>query len=133
MNDAFVMRRGKRIGNLNAEIEQLFIPERLARHAVLQRLALEILHRDKKPPAVLANFVNRANARMIERRSRASFAPETFERDGIFRDIIRKELQRNRTAEIHILGFVNDAHAAAAEFLENPVVRKLRTGARCPG
>ena len=67
MNDAFIMRRGKRIGNLNAEVEQIFVPERFARYSVLQRLALEILHGDEEPPPVLANFVNRANAGMIER------------------------------------------------------------------
>jgi hypothetical protein len=35
---------------------------------------------------------------------------------------MRKELQRNAPAQLHILGFVNYSHTAAAEAVEDPIV-----------
>ncbi len=39
------------------------------------------------------------------------------------RKIIGQELQGDETAKLGVLGFVDHAHAAATEFLDNAVVR----------
>src|SRR5208282_3582405 len=70
---------------------------------------------------------------MIQSRSRARFAPKSFQRHGIFRHIVRQEFQRDQSAKINVLGLVNNAHASAAKFFQNPVMRKLRAGRRNAG
>ena len=54
--------------------------ERLTRDAMLQRLALQQLHRDEGAAFVFANFVNRADIWMIQRRGRTRLALEAFDR-----------------------------------------------------
>ena len=39
------------------------------------------------------------------------------------REAIRKELQGNEAAELGVLSFIDDAHAATTEFFQNAVVR----------
>ena len=72
---------------------------------------------------MLADFVDSADVRMIQRGSSASFAPKAFERLGILGNILRKELQRYESAEFEIFGLGNDAHAAPAKNFDNLVVR----------
>ena len=66
--------------------------------------------------------VNRANAGMIERGSRAGFTEETLE--GLFVAMrgFRKKLQGDTPAKLGVFGFVDDAHAAFAELAENAVM-----------
>ena len=47
---------------------------------VLQRFAAEALHDNEELPFVLTNFVDGANIRMVERRSRARLAPKSLQR-----------------------------------------------------
>jgi hypothetical protein len=49
------------------------------------------------------------------------FATEALEGLGIARQVIRQKLERHGTAELEVLGFVDDAHAAAAELRQDAV------------
>jgi len=60
---------------------------------------------------------------VIQRRGRSSFAAEAVERDGIARRHIRQKFQSYHAAEARVFGFIDDAHAAAAEFFEDAVMR----------
>src|SRR5208282_3534351 len=90
---------------------------------MFQRLPVQKLHRYGPLSIALVNFVNRADVRMVQRRCGASFAAESFESRGIFRDVAGKKLQRDEAAEIHVLGFVDHTHPAAAQFLDDAIVR----------
>jgi len=50
------------------------------------------------------------------------FALEAREGVGIFGDIIGEEFEGDVAVEANVFGFVDDAHAAAAKFLEDAVV-----------
>jgi hypothetical protein len=39
------------------------------------------------------------------------------------RQLVGQEFQRNKTAKLRVLGFVNHAHTATAELLDDAVVR----------
>jgi hypothetical protein len=52
-----------------------------------------------------------------------SFAAEAFERLRVVRNIIGQEFEGDKTSEFEILGLVNHAHAASAQFFEDVVVR----------
>jgi hypothetical protein len=90
---------------------------------VLQCHAIQKLHGDKRLPIFLANVVNRADVGVIERRRRLRLALKPAERLGIARHIVGKKLQSDKAPQPRVLGLINDAHAAAAQLLDNAVVR----------
>ena len=55
---------------------------------------------------------------------------EPFKRLRVAGDVLRKELQRNETAELVVLGFVDDAHASATEFLDHSIVGNSKADRR---
>ena len=67
-------------------------PAALPRDAVVQRRAIEVLHRDEGSALVLAEVVDGANARVIEGRGGASFAAEAFQGLRVPRHFVRQEL-----------------------------------------
>ncbi len=66
---------------------------------MLQRLPLEQLHGNKRPAFELADVINRANIRMIQRRCGPRLAPESLDRLRILRNVVRKKFQRHIAAE----------------------------------
>src|SRR5262249_3869495 len=84
VNDSFGMRRIQRVGHFDAEIKQALHAHWAARYGVLEGFPLQILHGDEPPIALLADFINGADVRMIQRRRRARFAPESLQRLRIF-------------------------------------------------
>ncbi len=90
---------------------------------MLQRQAVKKLHGDKSMTLILANLINRADIRMIQRRSRLCLALKTRSGQRILRHFVRQKLQRNKAAQAGIFSLVNHAHTAAAQFLDNAVVR----------
>ncbi len=123
MDDARSVRGVERVGNLDPKLDQLFERHRPVADPVFQRLAFEKLHRDEPLPAVLADLVNRADVRMVQRRRGARLAHEAVGRGAIAGQLIGQELQRDVTAKQKVLGAIDDAHSAAAEHLENAIVR----------
>ena len=89
---------------------------------MLQRLAIEELHRDERLPVFFSNVVDGANIGMIQRRGGLGFAAEATERRRIFGEIVRQEFQSDVATEACVLGFVNHTHAAAADSFYNAVV-----------
>jgi hypothetical protein len=71
--------------------------------------------------------VNRADVGVIQRGRRPRFAAESLQRLRVVRNVKRQEFQCNEAAELQILGFVNDAHSAATEFLDDAIVRNCPT------
>ena len=128
MNDAFRVRGVESVRNLDGNVQSFLERNRLAGDALLQRLAFEQLHGDHRLAVVLGDFVNGADVRMIQSGSGARFAAKTFERVGIARDFGGKEFQRDKSAEVRILGFINHAHPAAAEFFDDAEVRNDLSG-----
>ncbi len=97
--------------------------ERALGDGVLERHAIEKFHGDEADAAfAFADFVDGADVVVIERGGGAGFAAEAFERGGIFGDVVGKKFQRDETAEREVFGFVDDSHAAAAEFFDDAVV-----------
>ena len=64
---------------------------------------------------------------MVQRRGRPGLATEAFERLRVACQILGKKFQGNKTAEFRVLGFVDDAHPAAAQLFEDVI-----TGDRLP-
>ncbi len=92
-------------------------------NVILQGVAFEKFHGDKVLALILAEFVDRADIGMIERRGGLGFAEEALEGLGFVRPFRRKEFQGDYPIQLHVLGGVNDAHPAATNLLMDPVVR----------
>ena len=90
---------------------------------MLQRQPIQKLHGDERLPVLLANVVNRANIGVVECRRCAGFTTKSFESLRVLRQFIRQELQGYKSPKLGVLGFVNDTHAAAAQLLDDAVMR----------
>jgi len=104
VEDALCMRGIERVGDLNAQVEQVFGRQRPRGNAMSQRLALEQLHDDIGLALVFADVVERADVRMVQCGRRARLAAEPIERVTIFRVLVRQELQRDVPAEANVFG-----------------------------
>src|SRR5260370_37594602 len=90
---------------------------------MLKRQAVQKLHGQEEMAVFLPNLMDGADIGMIKGGSGAGFAAETLQCLRILRDIVGEKLKRDKSAERDIFGLVNHAHAAAAEFLDDAVVR----------
>jgi hypothetical protein len=122
MNNALGVSGVERIRDLDSEVEYFIQRQRLAADVISQTLAVNELHGDERP-VTLANVVDRADAGMVQSRSRVRLAPETFQGLSVLGNIFRKELQGNGPFQANVLGFVNYAHAACAKLLDYSEVR----------
>ena len=111
------------IGNLNADAEQRFDIDGPPANAVLQRLPIEILHGDEGMAVMFIDLVYGADVRVIQGGCRLSLPLKAAQGLRIACDFVGKELQSDEALELGVLGFEDNTHAAAAEFLDNPVVR----------
>ena len=90
---------------------------------MLQRGTIQILHHEEGFAALLADVVDRADVWMVQCRRGFRLATKPLQRLPILRQIFREKFQRDEASEPGVLGLVDDTHAAAAEFLDDPVVR----------
>src|SRR5882762_3308921 len=72
---------------------------------------------------MLADLVDGADVRMVEGRSCTCLAAEPFQCLRILPHIFGEKLQRDEAPKLGVLSLVHHAHSAAAEFLNNAVVR----------
>ncbi len=115
MNNALSVSGIERIGNLYGKIDDLVSGKGLLLDEMLQRLAFEMLHRDKSAAIFLTNIMNGTDVRMVQSGRSLSLSLETGKRMRVSRNIVRQEFQGNKAIKARVLGLINDAHARATE------------------
>src|SRR5579859_2078548 len=123
MDDSSFVRSIERVCNFDGKRQHRLRVQGLSANAVLQCHSIQKLHGDERPPMLVIDLIDRADVRVVQGRSGLGFALEAVERLRIFSYLVRKELEGDEAAEFYILGFVDHAHAAAAQSFQNPVVR----------
>src|SRR5882672_7437266 len=123
MNDALGMSGVERIGNLNANFQDVVQFYGSISDHVLQGCAVEKLHHDEGLAVLLVNLVNGADVGMVQRGGSLGFALEAAECLRIFGNVVGQELEGNEAAELQVLSLVDHTHASAAELLNDAVVR----------
>src|SRR5262249_29178984 len=83
---------------------------------------------DESTPLLFTDVMNCANVRVVQRRSRLSFALEPGKRSRVLRQFSWQKLQSDKAMQARVLGFVDHAHASAAEFLDDAVMRNVFDG-----
>ena len=72
---------------------------------------------------LLADFVDGADVGMVQRRGGLRFTLETGQSLGVSGHLIGQELEGYKAVAARVLGLVDHTHPAAAELLDNAVVR----------
>ena len=122
MDDALGVTRSQRVGDLNADIEDLLQLHRPAQHALLQADAFQPLHHDEGMAVGVLNVVDGADAGVVKLRGGAGFPEEAVERVAVVHHLGRNELQRHVPSQARVFRVVHSAHPAATEFRNNAVV-----------
>ena len=113
-----------------AERQQQIDLERAPGDAMLQRRPVEELHDEERAAVLLADVVDGADVGVVQRRRGPRLAAESGQGLGIVGEVWRQELQRDEALQPRILGFVDHAHPAAAQLLDDAVVRERLTDQR---
>ena len=95
-----------------------------ARRSSRAASALEQLHRDEPLPLVRVDVVDGADAGVVEGRGSVRLALEALERLGLRGEALGQELEGHGTPEPGVLGLVDDPHPAAAQLLDDAIVRE---------
>jgi len=123
MNDALRVSGVERVRHLDPNLQNAIQIHGAIRDQVLQGRAVEKLHHDERLPVLLVNLVDGADVRMVQPGSGLGFPLEAAESLRVLGHILGQELEGNKAIQFDVFGLVDDAHATAAELLDNPVVR----------
>ena len=111
------------VSHLNADVDDLMDLEGLGTgEAVSQRQAFHQFHDEEGSAFVLADVVDRADVRVIQRGGRPGFGSEPFHGRQIIGQVLGHELECHGTAQTDIFGSVHDAHPACAELADDSIV-----------
>src|SRR5208337_1334249 len=111
------------VGNLNCQAKQDIELDGLSGDAVLQGGAFQKLHGDEGLAILLADVIDGADIWMIEGRCGLRFALKASESLGVAGNVFRQEFQRDKTLQASVFRFIDNSHAATAEFFDDAVVR----------
>jgi hypothetical protein len=88
----------------------------------VETFAVDKLHGVIKHAVTFAHAKHRDDVRVVQPRRGLGLATEPLEVNGIAEAGRRKHLERHMPAEGELLGLIDDAHAAAADFAENAII-----------
>ena len=84
-------------------------------------LAVHVFHREEVLPPDLADVVHAADVRVRDLARETDLREESLDTVAVRRQVRRQELQRDRLAELQVIGAVDLPHAAAPEESDDPV------------
>src|SRR6266850_7809783 len=110
MDDAVSVRVLERVGDLQSVPQRAIDGQAGLSDERAERLPLNVLHDDEWPIVTVADFVNRADVRMVQRGGVLRFAQQPTSPVLVGR-ARPGELERNGAAEPRIARAVDDTHA----------------------
>ena len=116
------MRCRKRVRYLDPNIEQLIKVHRRPADPLLQALALQLLHHDERMSIVVLDFIDGADAGMVQQGGRPGFSFKALQRLAVTGQVIWKKLQRYVTAQARVFRLIYHAHSPAAQLADDLVM-----------
>jgi len=110
VDDTLRVRGRQRVGDLLGEVEQPLGRQRTLAQEVAESPALQQLHDDEGPPAVLRNVVDSADPGMAEGGRRPGLPPEALESLSVAGEGFREELERHIAAQTGVPRPIDLAH-----------------------
>src|ERR1022692_1022103 len=123
MNDPLGMGRVQSISDVDGDVEELLDVDWPIVDQVLESPSFEKLHYEECPTVLFADVIDDADVGMVQRGGGTRLAAKPFESLGIAFDILREELECDQAAKADVLGLIHHAHSAAADFLDDTIVR----------
>ena len=109
--------------NLFGEVHRFVERKGALRELFLERLPFVVGHGDEQPAVLgLVDFVDGADVRMIESRSRLGFDDEALFSLRVVAELGRQELERHDPTELQVRGAIDHTHTAAPELVLDPVM-----------
>src|SRR5262249_53476769 len=99
VDDASRVRRVQRVGDFDAERERVLHVQWLSCDPCPQGHAVQEFHHDEGLTVLLRDLVYGANVRVVQRGSRLRLAAEARQGLWVFGDVVRQELQGNKTSQ----------------------------------
>ena len=93
------------------------------RDPAVERLAVDLFHRDEVEAVRRADVVDRDDVRVVQRGSRLRLPDEATSAFRVRDRSRRKELDGDGAIEPRVNGAIDDAHPAFAELVDDPIVR----------
>ena len=90
---------------------------------VLQSVTVEVLHGDERLAVLFANVVDGADVGMVEGGRGLGLTPETLQSLAVLGHVFGQELESHKAMQPGVLGLVDDTHPAAAQLLDDAIVR----------
>ena len=132
MNDAGLVRRLERLGDLRRDRQGVVERDRSLRDPLLQGLPVDQLQHERARAALLLDAVDLRDVRMIEGREQLGFPLEAGQAVGIAGKGVREDLQRDGAVQSGVATPVDLAHAARAKDAGNlEVPREPIPGGHC--
>jgi hypothetical protein len=131
MDDALLVRRFERLGDLLRDRECLVQLDRASHNALGQILTLDPFHDKGVNAWRFLDRINRGDVWMIQRRERLRFAFKSRETFRVGGEYVRQNLDRDLPAQCGIGGSVDVPHAAFADRRADFVCAEARAG--CEG
>jgi len=122
VNNALGMCGVEAIGNFNGERERGLVIHRLAGDEVLQGHTVEKFHGDEGLSVLLAGVVDGADVGVVQRRRSLGLALKAGKSLRVAGNFFRQEFEGNEAMQPCVFGLVNHAHAATAEFFDDPIM-----------
>src|SRR6266550_3842511 len=102
MNDALLVSRFERVGDLSRDRQRLVDRNGSASNSIGERWSLDQLQHQSLYAVRFFKAVDRGDVRVIERRQQLCFALETREAVGIGDKAVREDLERNLAVQVGI-------------------------------
>src|SRR6266700_7528257 len=115
------------IGNFDSERQHHLDVQWFAGDPVLQCHAVQKLHGNESLAILLPGVIDRANIRMIQRGCGLRLPLETSQGLSVSGNLLRQKLESDETMEPGVLGLVDHTHTAAAQLLQDAIVRNGST------
>ena len=127
MHDPLGMRCRQRVRHLHRDVHELLrvhrLPlGRLLANALLQALALQLLHHDEGLAFVIVDVVDRADIRMGQLRRRPRLARKALQRARVLHQVIGNKLERDEPPQAQVLRLIHHSHPPAAQFPKHAVM-----------
>jgi hypothetical protein len=133
VDDLFLVRRTQPLRDLQGKVEGLpkgklsvsFALDEFTIDPFTERQAIDIFHHDERLLVHFIDLVNRADVGMVQARCGLRFEEKALLLFPLFREMFREEFNGDGALQPGVFGFIDDAHASLAEFIENRVMRNL--------
>ena len=115
MHNACGVRGVERVGDLDRQRQSGLKLQGFSRDPGPQRRPIKKLHGNEDMAILLANFVDCADIRVIQRRRRLRFTPKAAQCLRVFGHVVRQKFKRHHPIETSVLRLENHPHAARTD------------------